>query len=334
MEVTAKSEPTPDLIFQLASNFMSTKHLFAASDLGLFEELGRAPSTLDELASRLHAPSKTLRVLADAMVALGLLERQQDRYQNGPVAAKFLSGQSPESDLRPLLRFWNRISYPRWIKLEDAIRLGHGPSGDFSFSQEEQKIFNEGVESFTNRAARALVGSYDFSRHRRVLDFGGGTGSFLLTIFERWPGLEGTLFELPAACKVARQRLSGHPLSARIKVVEGDFLKDSIPEGHDAVIVANIVHCFEPQQNRQWLRRLRERVPQGARLLLIDLWMNATHTEPLFGALMAGEFLVVAGRGDVYSEAEISQWLSETRWRAAGRQPLTGPVSLVVAEAA
>ncbi len=232
-----------------------------------------------------------------------------------------------------MLRFWNRISYPRWGKLEDAIRLGKGLHGEFSFTEEEQKIFNAGVESFSNRSAQALVGAYDFGRHHRVLDLGGGTGSFLLAIFACWPNLEGTLYELPAACKVARERLSAHPLATRIRIVEGDFFNDPIPDGHDAVIVANLVHCFPPEQNRRWLRRLRERVSPGARLLLIDLWTNSTHTEPLFAALMAGEFLVVGGLGDVYSEEEISQWLAETGWRAVMRQLLVGPVSMVVGQA-
>lgn len=44
------------------------------------------------------------------MVALGFVEGEADRYSNGPVAATFLSGQTP-ADLRPLLRFWNEIVY-------------------------------------------------------------------------------------------------------------------------------------------------------------------------------------------------------------------------------
>ncbi len=200
MESSVKPEITPDLIMQLASNFMSTKHLFAANELGVFQQLATGPTTLDELAKRVGAPRRTVRIIADAMVALGLIECQQGQYRNGPAAAKFLSGRLPESDFRPVLRFWNRISYPRWGRLEDAIRLGKGPFGEFSFTEEEQKIFNAGVESFSNRAAGALVGAYDFSRHRRLLDLGGGTGSFLLAIFPRWPELRGTLYELPAAC--------------------------------------------------------------------------------------------------------------------------------------
>ena len=47
---------------------------------------------------------------------------------------------------------------------------------DFEFTEEDQRIFSEGVEALTARQARALAANYDFSQHRSVLDLGGGTG--------------------------------------------------------------------------------------------------------------------------------------------------------------
>ena len=106
------TDTTPDLILQTAAGFMMSKHLFAANDLGLFEKLADRPLTLDELAKDLSIPPRTARITADAMVALGFLEKQDDRYRNSSVSQTFLSGKTP-ADLRPFLRFWNHISYPQ-----------------------------------------------------------------------------------------------------------------------------------------------------------------------------------------------------------------------------
>jgi hypothetical protein len=95
--------------------------------------------------------------------------------------------------------------------LEEAVRSGAGQAQFGFFSKEEQKIFSEGVESFTAQVAAALSTSYDFSNHQRVLDVGGGTGSFLVPVLRRQTTLRGTLFELPGACAVARQRLAKEP---------------------------------------------------------------------------------------------------------------------------
>ncbi len=64
----------------------------------------------------------------------------------------------------------------------------------------------------------------------------------------------------------------------------------------------------------------------------VDFWTNPTHTKPLFAALMAGEWLMGRGEGDVYSEDEMCDLLTVTGWRMIGRRPLTGPASLIVAE--
>ena len=326
------TELTPEPIFEVASGFMAAKHLFVANEVGLFEQLADGPATLDELAGRTGIARRRLRILADAMVVLGFVERQGDLYQNAPIAATFLSGHTP-ADLRPFLRFWNRLSYPTWTKLEDAIRTGQGQS-TLDLPEEAQRIFSEGVEAIQAAPAQALPSTYDFNRHQRILDLGGGTGSWLAAILRQYSGLEGTLVELPTAAAVARRHLASDSATQQVKVVEGDFFKDPIPAGHDVVLIANVVHLISPERNLELLRRTRQYVPDGAHLLLVDFWTDATHTEPAFAALMAGEFLVITGEGDVYSEEEAHQLLQQTGWRALERKPLAGPISVIVAETA
>jgi hypothetical protein len=53
---------------------------------------------------------------------------------------------------------------------------------------------------------------------------------------------------------------------------------------------------------------------------------------PVFAALMAGEWLMGRGEGDVDSEDETRDLLTATGWMMIGRLPLTGPASLGVAE--
>src|SRR5204863_2344520 len=84
---------------------------------------------------------------ADAMVSVGLLERDGERYRNSEAAATFLAGQ-PGPDPRPMLRFWNRISYPGWLALEEAVRAGAGRAKFGQFSTEEQQIFSAGSKPF------------------------------------------------------------------------------------------------------------------------------------------------------------------------------------------
>ena len=156
IEEQIQSSIDPDSIIHLAMGFMASKHLFVANEIGLFRCLAAGGATLDELAEQSGVPRRTVRISADAMVALGLVERHGERYQNGPAAAKYLSGTGP-GDLYPLLRFWNRISYPMWCQFEEAIRSGAAPNRhDGGFSAEDQRIFSEGIEAFVAGSSRSL----------------------------------------------------------------------------------------------------------------------------------------------------------------------------------
>jgi hypothetical protein len=128
----------------------------------------------------------------------------------------------------------------------------------------------------------------------------------------------------------ASQRLR----TERIQVHAGDLLTDELPPGHNAFLLANLVHYFTPETNKTILRKVRAATEPGARLLVADFWTDPTHTQPLPAALMAGEFAIHVNDGDVYSVEEGAAWLGECGWAFTGHLPLAGPISLVTAEAA
>ena len=327
----------PEPIMRLAAGFMAAKHLFAASELGIFEALADAPATLDALAARTGLTRRATRISADAMVALDLLERDGGAYRNSAVAAAFLAGgPSAVGDLRPFLRFWDKISFPAWEGLADA--LGHGPSTQvFDLKPDQQEIVSSGIEAILAGPAAALAGRPELAGRRRLLDIGGGTGSWSLAAAARNPGLTATVLDLPVTADIARERVGrsagSDGVDGRVDVVAGDALADPLPAGYDCFLVANLVHYWSPEHNIELLGRVRAVAEPGATLLLADFWTGPDHTEPLMAALMAGEFAVHLAEGDVYSVDEVRTWLGTTGWRFVEHAPLAGPQSLIVAAA-
>ena len=322
---------SPEPIMRLAAGFMAAKHLFTANELGLFEALADDPATLDALAARTGLTTRAARISADAMVALGLVERHEDAYRNSPLAAAFLSGAGP-ADLRPFLRFWDRISYPAWIGLADA--LGKGQVNEIIHTDEEtQSVASAGIEAVLAGPAAALADTVNFADRERLLDVGGGTGSWSIAVVRAHPHLTATVVELPTVAAIARRRVADAGLTSRVDVVSGDAFQVPLPTGYDVCLVANLVHYFSPEENLRLLRRIRDAVEPGARLLIADFWTDPTHTAPLMAALMAGEFAVHVRNGDVYSVAEAERWCAATGWQQVEHLPLAGPVSLVTASA-
>ncbi|HEY7229188.1 MAG TPA: methyltransferase dimerization domain-containing protein, partial [Pseudolabrys sp.] len=94
------AEATPEPIMKIAMGFMAAKHLFVASEVGLFEALAAGSADLAMLSRKTGVPARTLRVLAAAMASVGLIEQDGSKYKNSAAAAAFLAG-VPGIDLRP-----------------------------------------------------------------------------------------------------------------------------------------------------------------------------------------------------------------------------------------
>lgn len=324
---------SPEPIFKIISGHLLAKYLFVASRLGLFQTLGKSSLSLEQLSERISTPKRTTRILVDALLAGGLLQRQNDLYHNTPVTETFLSGESNDG-LRPVLDLWDQVVYLQWTQLENALFSNQPAYGPGEFSKEQSAVFARGVSTLTAPSAKALIRAYDFRNHKRLLDLGGGTGNFSKMALREYSHLEATLFELPATAAIARQSIAKTPLEDRLEILEGDLFEAAeLPHGYDTIIMANVVHLFSPEHNRQLLKKIHQSAEKGARLLLIDFWTDSSHTQPPFAALMAAEFQIYSGEGDVYSVEELNQWLHETGWSFVEHKPLAGAASLIIAEA-
>jgi len=321
---------TPESIFQLAQGFMASKLFFVASEIGLFEQLADGPRSAEEVAANLRLPVRSVGLVANAMVALGMLTLDRDRYRNSKIAQTFLAGRG-SADMRPLLTFFNRLTYPQWDGLADTVRNDGQKDTTFDFSQEDQAIFSAGVEAASAGGAMALASSYDFGRHRNLLDIGGGTGSFLKIIGRQYPHLELALFELPKTAAFARSRFTPDD-ATRIKIVDGDVLnREPLPTGFDSLLLSHVIHCFSVVENRVVLKAAYDAARAGGRLLIVEFFLEDTKTAPVACTLMSAEFLMNT-RGIAYSMTEVRHLSEQVGWRFVEHRALAGPVSLMVLE--
>jgi SAM-dependent methyltransferase len=320
------SPPTPARIIELFAGYMVSKTLFAALEFGMFAAVGPEGATAAELGERCAIPERSARAIADLMIDAGLLVRDGDRFRNAADAEAFLAGRGP-FDLRPLARYWDLVSYPTWTDAATAFRTRQGVRPVLTEAQTE--AYESAVALVTADTAADLAHAYDFSDHHRVLDAGGGFGTFVKPILERHPHLDATLVDLPEVAAVVTQQTAAGPFAGRLTAVGADLFTDPIPGGHDAVLVANVVHLFPPERIVALLRRLRQAVTPDGRLLLVDWWRTdvAPHPSARFGA---GEFLMISG-GDLYQVDEVARWLAEAGWQFLRLQPLPPPSGIILA---
>jgi hypothetical protein len=86
---------TPDQIHQLGLGFWGSKTLLSAVELGLFSELADGPLGAAALMGKLRLHQRSARDFLDALVALGMLNRQGDLYSNTLATSLFLDRNKP-----------------------------------------------------------------------------------------------------------------------------------------------------------------------------------------------------------------------------------------------
>src|SRR4028119_1806936 len=83
-------QSTPERIMNLGMAFWGSKSLLSAVEIGLFTELAKEPLDLETLSERLMLHPRSARDFLDALVALGMLERDGDQYANTTETDPFL----------------------------------------------------------------------------------------------------------------------------------------------------------------------------------------------------------------------------------------------------
>jgi hypothetical protein len=154
---------THDRIMQLAMGFWASKALLSAVEIGVFGAFDNGPLDLHELRARLGLHERAARDFFDALVALGLLQRDDaGRYSNTDETELFLNPARP-GYIGGVIEMMNARLYGFWGSLTEALRTGepqneakHG--GDLFDALSKDPARLEGfLRSPTGRLGRGLA---------------------------------------------------------------------------------------------------------------------------------------------------------------------------------
>ena len=305
-----KPQSFRDLMW-LVHGFESAKILLVANDLELFRHLDTG-RTAAELAATLNVDRRTLELLMNALVAMGLLEKPGNTYCNTPVAAAWLGSAHYRGHIfRHIHHCWES-----WNDLAGVVRRG-GPelvreSAILHDREEWNRDFIRGMEDVTLELAPQVVAQLDLGAARRLLDLGGGPGTYARAFLTVHPQLESvTVFDLPFALAVAAERLTGFARRDDVQLVAGDFQQDPLARGFDAVWISQVLHSQDEAGCRALLGKAAGALTPGGRLLVHEFLLDGSRTGPLTAALFAVHMLVMTAGGRAYSGGEVAGWMRE-----------------------
>ena len=120
---TAGTQISPDRILELGLAFWGSKTLLSAVGLGVFTELAKGPMPYETLRKHFELHERSARDFLDALVALGMLDREGEVYKNTPEADRFLDRAKP-CYIGGMLEMANTRLYPFWNSLTEGLRTG------------------------------------------------------------------------------------------------------------------------------------------------------------------------------------------------------------------
>ena len=325
-------------IVSLASAYYGSATLFAALQAGVFaavETLG-ASADAAAVAAETGSDGRAARLLLDACVALGLLEKEGPVYRNTQ-AGRLALVPGAQADLSGAIAY-NRDVYGAWGRLADFVKTGAPAEKPELHLGEDAGRTRRFAASMRGRAfaiGRGIVPLVDLSGRRRLLDLAGGPGAWAEMFVRANPGLSAVTVDLPAISAEAAKFVEEDGLSGRIECRAGDYHRDEWEEGgYDACTIFGALHQETPDDIRAILRKARRALKPGGKLWVLDMMTDETHANPPFSALFAVNMALTTAGGWVFSDAELKGWMAEADFEPGEtvRVPPPMPHWLVAAE--
>jgi len=333
----------PEHILQIGMGFWASKTLLSAVELELFTHLGDDALTAEQIGTKLDLHARSRYDFLDALVALGLLERDGNgpdaRYRNTRETAVFLDKDSP-AYVGGILEMANARLYGFWGSLTEALHTGEpqneiktGAPGLFEgvyAEPEKLQTFLDGMQGVQLGAFSALCSTLDLSAHAQFCDIGGANGTLAAMVATANPHITGITFDLPPVAPVAEANLARHGVADRVDVVIGDFFADDFPPA-DVYFMGNILHDWDEDQKQLLIDKAYAGLRPGGMLVCIENVIDDERRVNAFGLLMSLNMLIELPGGFDYTGAQFDGWARSAGFARTEVRPLAGPTSAAIA---
>jgi SAM-dependent methyltransferase len=299
----------PDLL-KFSGSYWACCAMQAAVKLDLFTALTDGPRTEEKLAAGLACDLRALRMLVTALVALEFLERRGDEVAASPSALTYLARTSPEY-VGFIIRHHAHIM-PGWFNLAESVRSGRPARGEGPVrtgDEEAREAFLMGMFNVARGQAETVAKALDLSGRSRLMDVGGGPGTYAVHFCLRHPGLRALVFDLPTSEPFAREVVARYGLSDRVDFVGGDFLRDELPKGQDVAWLSQVLHGESPGNAARLVRNAAASLNPGGLLAVQEFVLDDDRSGPAHSALFSLNMLVGTDGGQAYTLGEIRAML-------------------------
>jgi SAM-dependent methyltransferase len=215
---------------------------------------------------------------------------------------------------------------PSWNRLAEAVHTGRpvrerAVDGD----DDRREAFLMGMFNNASLIAPKVADILDLGRCRRLLDLGGGPGTFAIHFCKKYPDLTAAVYDLATTRPFALKTIKRFGLEDRIRFIPGDYTSEAVEGAFDAVWMSHILHGEDPATCQEMIRKAVGTLTGKGLIFIHEFILEDSADGPLFPALFSLNMLVGTDGGRAYTQAELIDMLSAAGVRDIQRLPFIGP---------
>jgi len=314
-EVNMQPSVSPVRFFETMHAYQQTAALKAAIELELFTEIEAGTGTVADVAQRITAPERGVRAICDFLVICGFLHKKlgkpDARYTLTPDSAMFLSKKSAAYLGSATIFLANESVTEPFRDLAAVVRAGGPVKSNPGVDQELPMWadFARGMAPLMYIVAEQTENLIHSESPAKVLDLAAGHGLFGIMVAKKNPKARVVALDWPSVLTVAHENAMKFGVSERHALLAGNALEVSFGEGYDVALVTNLLHHWDRTTIHFFLRKVREALVPGGRVVIVEFAPNDDRVTPPPSASFVLNMFANTPGGDAYTVSEHMEML-------------------------
>ncbi len=324
---------SPQYLENLATGYWFSEVLFASVEMELFSQLEPDGATLEHLAASLDVNPSALSRFLNALASVGLITVYNDRYFNAKISHDYLVLGKEHYQGDSIL--WKKYLQPHWKGLIDCLKSGgrtnYLPQDDSVGISERVKKYISAMDCIAKTKGQEILRFFEgLSMKGKLLDIGAGSGAIAAAFLKQYPGLSGTLFDLPEILDCTKELMREKGFGSEVNYCAGNIL-ETWPvtiDSFDLVILSNIIHAYSEKELPHIISTAAGALKKEGILLIHDFFLEHYSEKAAFSDL---NMFINTFNGKVFSGAAIQQILQRLGLSNTVLIPLETDTAMIVA---
>lgn len=317
-------EWNPGKLLGVSGSYWMTCALHAGVKLEVFTVIGDQSLTGQNIADELSGDSRGVIMLLNALSAMDLLIKENERFLNSEFSKTYLVKKSPHYLGYIIMHHHHLMA--SWNELDKGVKTGKAVRSRASYDNAEvRENFLMGMYNLASNLAPQIVDRIDLSGKKHLLDLGGGPGTYAIHFCLNNPSLLATIYDQNTTRPFAEDTVAKYGLTERIDFQAGDYVNKDISGKYDVAWLSHILHGEGPKDAQKIIKKAVSVLKPEGMILIHEFILNNDMNGPMFPALFSLNMLLGTQNGQSYSEKQIMDMLAVAGVEKLRRLPIQTP---------